>query len=118
MWCMSKALRERKHMRIARIVVAVLSVSVAYAAGDAKAGKATYDQHCQNCHGATGVANPKIVQMMKVQIPALGSADVQKMSDDDLKKVVTGGKGKMPAIKSVTGKSVDDVIAYIRTLKK
>lgn len=105
-------------MKITRIVVAVLSLTVAYAAGDAKAGKAVYDQHCRNCHGPTGVANPKIVKMMNTEIPSLGSADVQKMNDEELKKVITEGKAKMPAIKSVTGKSVDDVIAYIRTLKK
>jgi mono/diheme cytochrome c family protein len=37
---------------------------------------------------------------------------------DELRKIVTDGRGKMPAIHTVTGKSVDDVIAYIRTLKK
>jgi len=96
----------------------MLSCMVAYAAGDAKDGKAVYDQHCKNCHGAAGVANPQIVKMMKTDIPSLGSADVQKMSDEELKKIVTDGKGKMPPMRSVTGKSVDDVVAYIRTLKK
>jgi mono/diheme cytochrome c family protein len=105
-------------MRITSIVVAMLFVTAAYAAGDAKEGKVVYSQHCSNCHGANGVANPKIAQMMKTEIPSLGSASVQKMSEEELKKVIAGGKGKMPAIKSVTGKSVDDVIAYVRTLKK
>ena len=106
-------------MRTALICAAVLSIaSAAYAAGDVKAGKAVYDSHCKNCHGETGVANPNIVKMMKTPIPDMGSASVQGMSDADLKKVVTDGKGKMPAIKSVTGKAMDDMIAYIRTLKK
>ena len=105
-------------MQIMRILIAVLSLTVAYAAGDAKAGKASYDQHCKNCHGATGVANPKLAKMMNTEIPNLGSATVQKMSDDELKKVISDGKGKMPPIKSVTGKAADDVVAYIRTLKK
>ncbi len=102
-----------------RILVALLiSLTTAYAAGDAKDGKAVYGQHCKNCHGVTGVANPKIVKMMKTEIPSLGSADVQKMSDENLKKVITDGKARMPPIRSVTGKSVDDVVAYLRTLKK
>jgi mono/diheme cytochrome c family protein len=105
-------------MRITGIVVALLSLTTAYAAGDAKLGKAAYTQHCQSCHGATGVANPSIVKMMKTEIPSLGSADVQKMSDEELKKVITDGKGKMPPTRTVTGKSVDDVVAYVRTLKK
>ena len=55
-------------MNLARIAVAVLSLSVVYAAGDAKEGKTAYVQHCQNCHGANGVANPKIAKMVKVEI--------------------------------------------------
>ncbi|MGA2144743.1 MAG: cytochrome c [Bryobacteraceae bacterium] len=106
------------HMQVAGIVVVLLSLSAAYAAGDAKEGKTVYDQHCQNCHGVTGVANPKLAKMMNVNIPNLGSSEVQRMSDDELKKIVTGGKGKMPPVRSVTGKSIDDVVAYIRTLKK
>ncbi len=105
-------------MKIPKIVLAVLSLTVAYAAGDASAGKVAYDQHCKNCHGADGVANPKIAKMMKVGIANLGSPAVQKMSDDDLKKIIANGKGKMMAVKSVTGKAADDIVAYIRTMKK
>ena len=95
-----------------------MSLAVAYAAGDATAGKAFFDRACKTCHGAMGDGNPAIAKAMKVELANLGSADVQKMSDDDLKKVVTEGKGKMQPIKSVTGKAVDDVVAYLRTLKK
>ncbi len=108
-------------MKIAFLVVLILSFTAstaAYAAADAAEGKTVYAQHCANCHGANGVANPGIVKMMKVEIPSLGSPVVQKMSDEELAKVITGGKGKMPAIRSVAGKSVDDVVAYIRTFKK
>ena len=55
--------------------------------------------------------------MMKVEIKNLGSADVQALSDADLKKVVTDGQGKMKPIKSVAGKDLDNVIAYVRSLK-
>jgi len=48
----------------------------------------------------------------------LGSADVQAQSDADLKKAVTDGQGKMKPIKSVAGKDLDNVTAYVRTLKK
>ncbi len=107
-------------MKIAFLMVSILcfATSAAYAAGDAKEGKTVYAQHCANCHGATGVANPGIVKMMKTEIPSLGSPVVQKMSDEELAKVVTAGKGKMPPMRSVAGKSVDDVVAYIRTFKK
>jgi mono/diheme cytochrome c family protein len=105
-------------MKIACIVFAVFCIPAAYAAGNAQEGKTVYTSHCMSCHGATGVANPKIVKMMKTEIPFLGSPTVQKMDDSELAKVVTGGKGKMPPIHSVTGKAVDDVVAYLRTFKK
>ena len=40
------------------------------------------------------------------------------MSDDDIKKIVTGGKGKMKPVKAVSGAGLDDVVAYVRSLKK
>ena len=98
--------------------IAWLAAAAAFGAGNAKDGQAVYDKSCKNCHGATGQANPNIAKMMKVEIADLGSPAVQKLSDDEMKKIVTDGKGKMPAIRTVTGKSIDDVVAYVRTLKK
>jgi hypothetical protein len=40
------------------------------------------------------------------------------MSDDDIKKIITNGKGKMRPVTAVTGAAQDNVIAYIRSLKK
>lgn len=105
------------HLRIAHVTVFLLAVTAAYAAGNAKAGKVVYDRACKNCHGATGVANPNIAKMMKVEIKSLGSPDVQKMSDEAIENIIAHGKGKMPPVPSVTGKQADDVVAYIRTLK-
>ena len=59
-----------------------------------------------------------MAKMMKVEMKDLGSADIQSMSDADLNKVITDGKGKMKPVKSVTGAEADNVIAYIRTFKK
>jgi mono/diheme cytochrome c family protein len=98
--------------------IATFGAVPALATGSATAGKDVYDRACKTCHGPTGEANPGIVKMMKVEIENLGSHDVQSLGDEDLKKIVTDGKGKMKPIHFVTGKSVDDVIAYIRTLKK
>jgi mono/diheme cytochrome c family protein len=100
------------------VVFLILPASLALAAGDAAAGKAVYDKSCKSCHGADGTANPNIAKMMKVEIKDLSSADVQAHSDADLKKVVTEGQGKMKPIKTVAGKDVDNVIAYVRSLKK
>jgi len=39
-------------------------------------------------------------------------------SNDDIKKVIAEGKGKMKPVKTVNGEAVDDVAAYVHSLKK
>jgi mono/diheme cytochrome c family protein len=104
--------------KVSRILLVSLLASGAALAADANAGKAVFDRSCKSCHGADGTANPAVAKMMKVEIGDLKSAAVQSMTDADLKKIVTGGKGKMQPVKSLDAKQVDDVIAYVRTLKK
>jgi mono/diheme cytochrome c family protein len=96
---------------------ACLSVAAA-SASDAKAGQAVYDRACKTCHGADGTANAALAKMMKIDMADLKSAEVQGMSDADLKKVIADGKGKMKPISSVSGADLDNVAAYIHTLKK
>jgi mono/diheme cytochrome c family protein len=98
------------------LTLAGLSAAVGLAA-DAKAGQAVYDKSCKTCHGADGTANPAIAKMMKVDMKGLGSAEVQALSDDDIKAIVTTGKGKMKPVSGVSGASLDNVVAYVRTLK-
>jgi mono/diheme cytochrome c family protein len=109
---------EKEQTMFSRILIVTLSLTMACGAADLAAGKADYTHHCKNCHGANGVANPAIAKMMKVTIPDLSSREVQKMSNAELRKVITDGKGKMPAIHGISGSAVDDVVAYVRTMKK
>jgi mono/diheme cytochrome c family protein len=87
-------------------------------AADAKAGTAAYDKACKSCHGATGQPNAAIAKAMKVEMRHLGSKEVQALSDAELKTIITAGKGKMKPVKSVSGSAIDDVVAYVRTLKQ
>jgi mono/diheme cytochrome c family protein len=72
--------------------------ATAAAAAAAKAGQTVYTKSCKTCHGPDGTANPAIAKMMNVDMKNLGSAEVQAMSDDDIEKIVTGGKGKMAGL--------------------
>jgi mono/diheme cytochrome c family protein len=106
-------------MRVILMSLAAMAISgsVIYGA-DAKTGQAVYDKSCKSCHGSDGAANPAIAKMMKVDMKDLKAPEVQSRSDADLKKVITDGQGKMKPVTSVPAKSADDVVAYIRTLKK
>ncbi|MBI4465214.1 MAG: cytochrome c [Acidobacteria bacterium] len=88
------------------------------AAGDAQAGKAVYDSKCKICHAAGGEGNAALAKTLKVEFKALGSKEVQAKSDDDLKKQITEGTGKMEPVKGLTDKQVQDIIAFVRSLVK
>lgn len=82
------------------------------AKADVAAGEATFKARCAGCHGADG----KGKEVMKTR--DLASSDVQSISDADLSSILTNGKGKMPAYKSLTPDQVKDLVSYIRSLKK
>ncbi|HUA86363.1 MAG TPA: cytochrome c [Bryobacteraceae bacterium] len=103
-------------MMFLTMTLAALGSSAVFGA-DAKAGTAVYNAHCKSCHGADGAANPAIAKMFKVEIPDLKSAQVQGMSAAALKAVVTDGKGKMKPISSVSGADLDNVVAYVKSMK-
>ena len=92
--------------------------ATAAVAADAKAGQAVYDKSCKSCHGADGTPNAAVAKMMKVEMKDLKSTEVQALSDEDMKKTITKGKGKMKPVKTVSGPAVDDVVAYVRSLKR
>lgn len=82
-------------------------------AASATAGHAVYNAKCKMCHAADGSGN-----LPKAKANPLGGAAVQAKSDAQLKSAVTAGTGTMKPVAGVAGADLDNVIAFIRTLKK
>ena len=86
-------------------------------AGDPGKGKALFESRCRACHGDTGDGNEAIARMFEVQMRPLSSKEVQAQEDAELKKIVLEGKGKMKPL-GLSDTEADDVVAYLRSLKK
>ena len=102
---------------LAAVTIVTLCATAAFGA-NAKAGQAIYDKSCKSCHGADGTPNAAVAKMMKVDMKDLKASEVQALSDEDMKEIIVKGKGKMKPVKTVSGPAVEDVIAYVRSLKK
>ncbi len=103
-----------------RTTVILLVVALACAAAFAGGPPASYTKNCQSCHGADGTPS---AAGAKMGAPVLGSADVQKLTDDQLSKAILTSEGhaKFPHNYSTKGLTADDakqITAFIRTLKK
>jgi mono/diheme cytochrome c family protein len=83
------------------------------AAASAKDGEGVFTAKCKNCHGADGSGNPAIAKMMNVTMKPLAAA-----ADADVKTAVTAGTGKMKPVAGIAPGDLDNIIAYIHTLKK
>jgi mono/diheme cytochrome c family protein len=77
-----------------------------------------YNRACKACHGATGTPNMAIAKMQKVEMKDLKAAEVQGVSDAEMKTIITDGRGKMKPVRGLTEADVDNVVAYVRSLKK
>jgi mono/diheme cytochrome c family protein len=97
---------------LATMICMASAAQLAHAAS-AAAGQAVYKAKCQMCHGADGSGN-----LPKAKVNPLGGATVQAKSDADLKKAVTAGAGTMKPVPGVAGADLDNVVAFVRTLKK
>lgn len=81
-------------------------------AADPQKGRQFYTKNCQNCHGATGVA----------QLPGLpdfSRGESLLRSDNDVLAFIRQGSGMMPAFRGLlSDRDILDVIAYLRTLRR
>ena len=97
-------------------IVATLSLALALPALASPDGAALYKAKCTSCHGADGAGQTPVGKSMKLS--DLRSPSVQKQTDLELTKVISGGKGKMPPYgKSLSTADIQALIAHLRTLK-
>ncbi len=103
-----------------RAFVVILTVSFAFSTWSvaADAGADLFKAKCAMCHGPGGKGDTAMGKNLKLR--DLGSADVQKQSDDELAAIIGKGKGKMPSYeaKGVTKDQIADLVKFIRSLKK
>lgn len=91
--------------------------STVQAAADVEAGKAVFAKKCKACHAAGGEGNAAIAKTMQVTLRHLGAKEVQQKKDDELKKDVVEGTGKMKPAKDLSPADVANLIGFLRTLK-
>jgi mono/diheme cytochrome c family protein len=130
-----KILSIRKPLSILVAVSALLvglAPVAAFAAGDAAAGKTVYDTNCVSCHGPEGKGDGPVGAAL--QPPprnfSVGDfkfdtdSDGKPGTDADLKNVITkggaafGGSPLMAPWPMLSAADVDNLVAYIHSLKK
>ena len=89
------------------------SATAAVAASGNDPGDSTFKSSCAMCHGQDGSGNTAVGKSMK--IPDLHSAEVQKLSDEELAEVIGNGKNNMPPFKgSLNPDQIHDLVIHLR----
>jgi mono/diheme cytochrome c family protein len=86
---------------------------------DARNGKSLFEEHCVLCHGSGGKGDG--LEIAGANVADLSSPETQRKLNVDLLRTIHDGRpGKvMPSWKSrLSDKQVQDLLAYIRTLRQ
>jgi cytochrome c oxidase cbb3-type subunit 3 len=105
----------------------LFTVASANAAGDAAKGQALYAQRCAMCHGEKGAGDGALAATMPAdQKPRNLSGNEYKYATDDakLKEIISKGGASvglsvlMPAQSDLNDAQLDDLIAFVKSLRK
>ena len=110
-------MRNRRLLAILSIATPALFVASIAVADAAPGAAGTYKAKCASCHGADGGGATPVGKSMKIR--DLRSPEVQKQTDTDLQKIMSDGKGKMPAYKSkLSVADISSMVAFVRGMAK
>lgn len=100
------------------LLITLLAVFAGLSFGaDAAAGKDLFAKKCKVCHGENGVP-PAAMQKANPKLLAMHSPEFQAHKDPDMKKAILESARHKAASKGLTEADVDNLVAFIRTLKK
>ena len=100
---------------IAAIPVALMLLAPTPASADAAKGQEVYAKRCMGCHAEDGAGN---AMLKKKNTPALTSAAVQGKAAPVLKKALMEGATHKTPAKGMADADVDNVLAYVKSMKK
>ena len=79
---------------------------------------ALFDKHCDSCHGKDGQAKTFKAKFNHAR-NLTDSGWQAEVTDERLFNSISNGKGKMPAFrKKLSEAQINDLVAYVRRLKK
>ncbi len=110
-----RSLEMMKRFSVPLLLAAFATVLAVPSAMRAQDAASLYKSKCAACHAADGTGS---AMGKKMGAQDFTSADAQKLSDAELSDIITNGKAKMPAYKSLTADQVKGLVGYIRSLKK
>ena len=107
-----------KQTKLVLAMTALLSLVVpTLMAGTAEDASALFKSKCAMCHGPDGSGDTTMGK--KFAIRDLRSAEVQKQSDEQLLKIITKGKNKMPVYEGkIPAETIKSLVTVIRSFKK
>jgi mono/diheme cytochrome c family protein len=99
------------------ILLALLAFpsALAWGQGDEAAGKGLFMNQCSVCHGADASGKTAMAKSLGATIPDFRSKQVQSLTDQDIRRVITEGKGIMPPLGDLGTGNFTNLIAYIRS---
>ncbi len=101
--------------RLTFFLITLLTCSAAFASDTPH--MAWLKAKCALCHGEDGSGNTP--EGRSRGVPDLRSEAIQKLTDDELAKLITAGHSRMPSFKAtLTREQVMLLVTYIRSLAK